>query len=197
MITAIMCLIAYLLGSISSAVLICRVLGIEDPRTQGSNNPGTTNVLRIGGKFAAALVLFFDIMKGTLPVWSAYFLGVEPLGLGLVAVAACLGHIFPVFFNFQGGKAVATAFGALIPIGESLALLLIATWLATAVITRYASLAAILTVSLAPIYTYFIKPLYTIPVALLSIVIILRHKANLVRLWQGTEPKVGKKKANL
>ncbi|MDU3048711.1 MAG: glycerol-3-phosphate 1-O-acyltransferase PlsY [Escherichia coli] len=101
-----MILIAYLCGSISSAILVCRLCGLPDPRTSGSGNPGATNVLRIGGKGAAVAVLIFDVLKGMLPVWGAYELGVSPFWLGLIAIAACLGHIWPVFFGFKGGKGV-------------------------------------------------------------------------------------------
>lgn len=103
-----MILFAYLCGSISSAILVCRIAGLPDPRESGSGNPGATNVLRIGGKGAAVAVLIFDILKGMLPVWGAYALGVTPFWLGLIAIAACLGHIWPVFFGFKGGKGVAT-----------------------------------------------------------------------------------------
>ena len=190
-----MLIFAYLFGSISSAVLISRVLSLPDPREFGSKNPGATNVLRLGGKLPAALVLIFDILKGTIPVWGAYFLKIEPLMLGLIGVAACLGHIYPIFFHFKGGKAVATAFGTLLPIGLSLAGLLIATWIAIVWLTRYSSLAALITVSLAPFYTWLIKPLYTVPVTMLAILIVFRHSANILRLIKGIEPKVGHKKS--
>ncbi|MEO2267187.1 glycerol-3-phosphate 1-O-acyltransferase PlsY [Pseudoalteromonas sp. YIC-656] len=194
MLAAFMCIFAYLLGSVSSAVLISHLFALPDPRQAGSKNPGATNVLRIGGKLPAAMVLAFDILKGTIPVWGAYFMGIDPIHLGLVAVSACLGHIFPLFFGFKGGKAVATAFGALLPIGLSLGGLLIVTWAVVVAITRYSSLAALVTVSLAPLYTWLIKPLYTFPVTFLTVLIIIRHHANIVRLLKGTEPKVGKKK---
>ena len=184
---------AYLVGSISSAIIVCRLFGKPDPRTQGSLNPGATNVLRIAGKVPAALVLVFDILKGTLSVWGAYFLGLEPIELGLVAVAVCLGHIFPLFFGFSGGKAVATAFGALLPIGLDLSLLLVAIWLAVLFCTNYSSLAAVITVSLAPFITWFIKAEYAVPVAMLALLIISRHKDNLIRLAKGQEPKIRQK----
>ena len=193
MLISLMCVCAYLLGSISSAILVCRLFKLPDPRFNGSNNPGATNVLRLGGKVPAAMVLVFDILKGTIPVWGAYFLHIEPVWLGAIAVSACLGHIYPVFFHFNGGKAVATAFGALLPIGASLAGLLIATWLVVLLVTRYSSLAAIITVAAAPLYTWWIKPLYTIPVSFLTIVIIIRHRGNIKRLLTGKEPRVGKK----
>lgn len=186
----IMMLAAYLLGSVSSAVLVSKLFRLPDPRLHGSGNPGATNVLRLGGKLPAILVLLFDILKGTIPVWGSYFLQIEPLYLGLIAIFACLGHIFPLFFGFKGGKAVATAFGAMMPIGLDLAGLLIASWLIIVALSGYSSLAAILTVTLAPLFTWFIKPLYTIPVLMLSILIIVRHRENIVRLWQGKESKV-------
>ncbi|MDP2716478.1 MULTISPECIES: glycerol-3-phosphate 1-O-acyltransferase PlsY [unclassified Rheinheimera] len=186
----IMMLAAYLLGSVSSAVLVSKLFRLPDPRLHGSCNPGATNVLRLGGKLPAILVLLFDILKGTIPVWGSYFLKIEPLFLGLIAICACVGHIFPLFFGFKGGKAVATAFGAMMPIGLDLAGLLIASWLIIVALSGYSSLAAILTVSLAPLFTWFIKPLYTIPVLMLSILIIVRHRENIVRLWQGKESKV-------
>ena len=194
MLAALMCIFAYLLGSVSSAVLICHLFALPDPRQAGSKNPGATNVLRIGGKLPAILVLVFDILKGTIPVWSAYFMDIDPIHLGLVAVAACLGHIYPLFFGFKGGKAVATAFGALLPIGLSLGGLLILTWACIVALTRYSSLAALVTVSLAPLYTWWIKPLYTEPVLFLTVLIIFRHRTNIMRLLKGKEPKVGKKK---
>lgn len=190
----IMIISAYLLGSISSAVLICRLLRLPDPRGVGSNNPGATNVLRIGGKKAAAAVLLCDMLKGTIPVWAGYFLKIDPLILGLVAIAACLGHMYPIFFHFKGGKGVATALGAIAPIGLDLTAMIMATWLFVAVIFRYSSLAAIVTVLLAPLYTWLIKPQYTLPVAMLCCLIILRHHQNIKRLFAGTEPKVGEKK---
>ncbi|MGI5308985.1 glycerol-3-phosphate 1-O-acyltransferase PlsY [Rheinheimera sp. WS51] len=192
-----MLLSAYLCGSISSAVLVSQLFRLPDPRTHGSCNPGATNVLRLGGKFPASLVLVFDLLKGTIPVWGSYFLNIEPLYLGLIAVSACIGHIFPIFFNFQGGKAVATAFGAMLPIGLDLGGLLLASWMLLVGITGYSSLAAILTVSLAPLFTWFIKPLYTLPVSMLSVLIILRHHENIVRLWRGKESKVWDKSKRL
>lgn len=185
--------IAYLLGSLSSAVIISRLWGLPDPRHAGSNNPGATNVLRLGGRFPAALVLILDILKGTIPVYGSYFLGIEPLFLGMIAIAACLGHIFPLYFHFQGGKAVATAFGAMLPIGLDLAGLLILTWCAVVFVSGYSSLGALVAVGLAPLFTWFIKPLYTLPVAMLSVLIILRHRGNIVRLLTHQESKIWEK----
>ncbi|EWS99240.1 glycerol-3-phosphate acyltransferase [Pseudoalteromonas sp. SCSIO_11900] len=195
MLVILMFVLAYLLGSISSAILVSRLFKLPDPRTNGSNNPGATNVYRLGGALPACLVLIFDILKGTIPVWGAYFLKLEPLELGLIAVAACLGHMYPLFFSFKGGKAVATAFGSLLPIGLSLGGLLIGTWLIIVAITRYSSLAALVAVTLAPLYTWWIKPLYTLPVTFITLLIIIRHRTNIVRLFKGEEPKVGTKQA--
>lgn len=189
-ITIAMILLAYLVGAISSAILICRLLDLPDPRSTGSKNPGATNVLRISNKATAASVLIFDVLKGTLPVWGAYFLGVEPIWLGVIGVAACLGHMYPVFFGFQGGKAVATAFGVLLPIGIDLGILLLLTWVIVAKSSRYSSLAAIVTVSLAPLYVWLLKPTYVYPVFMLSGLIIFRHKDNILRLIKGTETKI-------
>lgn len=187
-----MIIVAYLVGSISSAILICRVLDLPDPRTTGSNNPGATNVLRISNKTTAATVLLLDVLKGVLPVWGSYFIGLDPISLGFVALAACLGHMYPIFFQFKGGKAVATAFGVLLPIGVDLGILLILTWVIVAKSSKYSSLAAIVTVSLAPLYTWLLKPSYVYPVLMLSALIIFRHKDNIVRLIKGTEPKLSK-----
>lgn len=181
---------AYFFGSISSAILICKLRGLPDPRTQGSKNPGATNVLRMSNKPTALAVLIFDVLKGAIPVYGAYKLGVEPLYLGFIAISACLGHMYPVFFNFKGGKAVATAFGALAPISWGFALALIVTWIFVAKTTRYSSLAAIVTVSLAPLYTWVLKPLYTNSVTMLAVLILFKHRDNIVRLLKGTEDKL-------
>ncbi|MHA2781685.1 glycerol-3-phosphate 1-O-acyltransferase PlsY [Vibrio harveyi] len=190
----IMTMAAYLLGSISSAVLICRLLRLPDPRKVGSNNPGATNVLRIGGKGAAAAVLLFDMLKGTIPVWSGYFLGIDPIILGVIAIAACLGHMYPIFFHFKGGKGVATALGAIAPIGLDLTGLVMLTWLSVALLFRYSSLAALVTVLVMPFYAWMFKPQYTLPVAMLCCLIVFKHHQNIRRLLSGEEPKIGEKK---
>ena len=188
--TLLMIAVAYLFGSLSSAVVISRLFGLPDPRTAGSKNPGATNVYRLGGRVPALLVLVMDILKGTIPVYGSYFLGIEPITLGLIAIFACLGHIFPLYFGFQGGKAVATAFGAMLPIGLDLAGLLILSWVIVVFLTGYSSLGALIAVSLAPLFTFLIKPLYTVPVAMLSLLIVARHKDNITRLLAGNESKV-------
>ncbi|QIZ78907.1 glycerol-3-phosphate 1-O-acyltransferase PlsY [Ferrimonas lipolytica] len=189
-----MAIAAYLLGSISSAVLICRVFRLPDPRHSGSGNPGATNVLRLGGKLPAILVLLCDILKGTIPVWGCYFLGLSPWALAAIGVAATLGHIYPIFFGFDGGKGVATALGAIAPIGWELLLALAITWLVVALITRYSSLAAIISCGLAPLFTFFFKAQYTGSVSVLIALILWRHRDNFIRLYKGTEPKLGTKR---
>ena len=172
--------------------MLCKLFNLPDPRTSGSNNRGATNVLRMSNKYLAASVLFFDILKGTIPVWGAYFLKIEPNHLGIIGIAACLGHMYPIFFGFRGGKAVATALGVMLPIGLSLAAMLMCTWILVVKITRYSSLAGIVTVSLAPFYTWLIKPIYALPVMMLSALIIIRHKDNIMRLLQGNENKISR-----
>ncbi|UVC28799.1 glycerol-3-phosphate 1-O-acyltransferase PlsY [Pantoea sp. SOD02] len=189
-----MIIFAYLCGSISSAILVCKLAGLPDPRSQGSGNPGATNVLRIGGKAAAAAVLIFDVAKGMLPVWIAYLLHVAPLYLGLTAIAACLGHIYPVFFRFRGGKGVATALGAIAPIGWDLTGLMTGTWLLTVLLSGYSSLGAIVSALIAPFYVWWFKPQFTFPVSMLSCLILLRHHDNIQRLWRGQENKIWKRK---
>lgn len=188
--TLLMISVAYLFGSLSSAVVICKAFALPDPRTAGSKNPGATNVYRIGGRIPGILVLVMDILKGTIPVYSSYFLGLEPITLGFIAVAACLGHIFPLYFGFQGGKAVATAFGAMLPIGLDLAGLLILSWIIVVFLSGYSSLGALIAVSLAPLFTWWIKPLYTMPVIMLSVLIIIRHHENIQRLINKAESKI-------
>ena len=170
-----MILLAYLCGSISSAILVCRIAGLPDPRNCGSGNPGATNVLRIGGKGAALTVLIFDVLKGMLPVWGAYALGLSPFWLGLVGIADCLGHIWPRFFHFHGGKGVATAFGAIAPIGLDLTGVMAGTWVLTILLSGYSSLGAIVSALVAPFYVWWFKPQYTFPVSMLSCLILLRH----------------------
>ncbi|OUY18741.1 acyl-phosphate--glycerol-3-phosphate O-acyltransferase [Yersinia pestis subsp. microtus bv. Altaica] len=185
-----MIIFAYLCGSISSAILVCRVARLPDPRTHGSGNPGATNVLRIGGRTAAVAVLLFDILKGMLPGWIAYLLHIPPLYFGLTAIAACLGHIYPVFFHFKGGKGVATAFGAIAPIGWDLTGLMTGTWLLTVLLSGYSSLGAIVSALIAPFYVWWFKPQFTFPVAMLSCLILMRHHDNIQRLWRGKEGKI-------
>lgn len=185
-----MILLAYLCGSISSAILACHIAGLPDPRESGSDNPGATNVLRIGGKGAAVAVLIFDVLKGMLPVWAAWALSMTPFWLGLIAIAACLGHIWPVFFKFRGGKGVATAFGAIAPIGWDLTGVMASTWLLSVLLSGYSSLGAIISALIAPFYVWWFRPQFTFPVAMLSCLMLMRHHDNIQRLWRGQETKI-------
>ncbi|MDO4430635.1 MAG: glycerol-3-phosphate 1-O-acyltransferase PlsY [Lonepinella koalarum] len=186
-------LFAYLLGSISSAVLICKALGLPDPRTEGSHNPGATNVFRLGGRWAALAVFVFDMLKGMLPVWAGYYLGLSQFELGMVALGACLGHIFPIFFQFKGGKGVATAFGAIAPIAWGVAGSVFGTWLFVFLVSGYSSLSAVLTALFTPFYVWWFKPEFTFPVSLVCCLLVYRHHANIQRLWRGQEDKVWSK----
>lgn len=188
------CIIAYLIGSISSAVLICKVFHLPDPRTQGSKNPGATNVLRFGGKKAAVLTLLGDVLKGVIPVLIGRAIGFNALSLALIALAAFIGHLYPVFFRFAGGKGVATAFGCIIALSWPAGILLALVWLITAGIFRYSSLAALVAAISAPfIVWYFSSEAYAFSIAVMSIFLIYRHKQNIKNLITHQEKKIGKK----
>lgn len=188
--------LAYLMGSVSSAVVVCRAMGLPDPRAEGSKNPGATNVLRIGGKKAAAITLFGDVLKGVLPVVLGKALGVEPMLLAMIGLAAFLGHLFPVFFGFQGGKGVATAVGVLAAFSWQVGLALLGTWLAMAAISRISSLSALTASVLAPFYVWWLSGdmAMTATAGLLSVLLVWRHKGNIQRILSGTESRIGQKK---
>jgi acyl phosphate:glycerol-3-phosphate acyltransferase len=188
--TLIFSVLAYFIGALNGAILLCRLKGWPDPRSHGSKNPGTTNILRMHHAQAASLVLIFDLLKGTLPVYLAYFIGFPPIAIGFIGIAICLGHIFPPYYGFKGGKAVATGLGILLPLGMNMTGLIVITWLLTLAISGYASLAAIVTAIAAPVYIHFIKPEFTLPVLMLSCLIILRHLSNIRRLLTGKEKKI-------
>lgn len=179
----------YLLGSISSAIIVCRVMGLPDPRQEGSGNPGATNVMRIGGKKAAAITLAGDMLKGLLPVLVAQFLGASLPVLALVALAAFLGHLFPLFFAFQGGKGVATSWGVLLGVSWPVGLLVLATWMVVYKIFKISSLSALVAACLTPVYVWLALP--SLPVVLvfitISVLLIWRHKTNIQRLIAGEE----------
>jgi glycerol-3-phosphate acyltransferase PlsY len=187
-------LMSYLIGSLSSAIIICKLLNLPDPRTQGSGNPGATNVLRIGGKKAAIATLIGDVVKGFIPVLIAQWFDLSTFGLSLVAFAAFLGHLFPIFFQFKGGKGVATAFGCILALAWPVGIALAVTWLIIAIIFRYSSLAALITAALAPIYTWFFTHQfdYAGAVLIMSIILIYRHRTNIQNLRSGKEKKIGK-----
>ena len=188
-------LAAYLLGSVSSAILISRLLGLPDPRTEGSRNPGATNVLRLGSKPGAVLTLAGDIAKGVLPVLATRWILDEPVLLALAALGAFLGHLFPVYFRFEGGKGVATALGVLAAIDWQLASILIATWLVVAAVFRYSSLAALVTAAAAPVYAFWLtgEPVFVALGVVLAALLFFRHSENIRRLLCGNESKIGKK----
>jgi len=188
--TLLFIVIAYFVGALNGAILLCQIKGWPDPRLHGSKNPGATNILRLHHAQAASLVLIFDLLKGSLPVYLAYLLAIPPFAIGFIAIACCLGHIFPPYFGFKGGKAVATGLGTLLPLGMDMTGLLVLTWLITIAISGYASLAAIITAIAAPIFIEFIKPEFTLPVLMLSCLIILRHISNIHRLISGKEKKI-------
>ena len=204
MATAVFILVAYLIGSLSFAVIVSRAFGLPDPRSYGSGNPGATNVLRTGKKLAALLTLIGDGGKG----WLAVFLaaryaasyGVDATGVAACAVAVFLGHIFPVFFRFRGGKGVSTAGGVLFAINPLLGLGTLATWIIVALFFRYSSLAAIVSAVFVPLYAFFMSLLgfelgLMLPaVILISALLVWRHKTNILKLVAGKERRIGEKR---
>ena len=184
---------AYLLGSVATAVVIARLSGLPDPRLHGSGNPGATNVLRLGGKQAAALTLLGDMAKGLIPVLTARALGVDNLIVAAAGCAALIGHIYPVFFRFRGGKGVATALGVLFGLSVWLGIVALTTWVVTAALSKISSLAALVAAATAPIVAFSL-PLPTswaTATLVLAILVIARHTRNIQRLLAGTEPKIG------
>ena len=194
-------LLAYLLGSLSFAVIVSRVMGLKDPRTYGSNNPGATNVLRSGSKKAAIATLLLDGLKGWLPVmlvkWFGNDFGLEGGTLAAVAFAAFLGHLFPVFFKFQGGKGVATAAGALLGIEWLLGLATLATWLIVAYFTRYSSVASMTSAAFAPLFylfgdraAWYAERSVLMAVFMMGLLLVTRHRENINKLVSGKESKL-------
>lgn len=192
-----LCLLSYLLGSLSSAIIICRLAGLPDPRLTGSKNPGTTNVLRLGGKTLALLTLLCDALKGTVPVLLGRVLMVHPITMGFMMLAVVVGHMYPIFHGFKGGKGVATAAGAILALCWPAGVLLILTWGLMAFVFKISSLAALTAAVLAPLYVGYAMGanqgfVFAGFVLLISILIIIRHKANIQRLLSAKEPKIGK-----
>lgn len=193
-------LLAYLIGSLSFAVIVSRVMGLDDPRSYGSGNPGATNVLRSGNKKAAALTLLLDAVKGLVPVALVMQFG-EPYGLdeqvaAWVGLAAFAGHVWPVFFRFQGGKGVATAAGVLLGLSPWLGLATLLTWLLIAYFFRYSSLAALVAAVFAPFYHALIwRPsMVTLALIVMAGLLLWRHSSNISKLLAGTESKIGQGK---
>ncbi|BCO32195.1 glycerol-3-phosphate acyltransferase [Thiohalobacter sp. COW1] len=189
---AVLIIVAYLLGSLSTAVIVGRLLGAADPRTQGSGNPGATNMLRVAGKKAGVLTLLGDMLKGLVAVLIARAFTDEPAVLAAVMLAAFLGHLYPVFFGFKGGKGVATALGVLLGLSGWLGLAAILTWLTVAVITRISSLSALVTAAAAPLYTFYWlgEPALAGAVALMAVLLFWRHRGNIRNLMDGTEGRI-------
>lgn len=185
----------YLLGSLPFAVIVSRAFGLADPRSFGSKNPGATNVLRTGNKLAAVLTLLGDAMKGWLAMWLAQLAGADALGVAAAGIAAFLGHVFPVFLRFKGGKGVATAVGVLAGFSGLLALACVATWLTVAIVSRYSSLAALVAALVAPAAAWALVDQQTAQAVLvMSLLLVWRHKENIRKLMAGTESRIGLKK---
>lgn len=186
--------IAYFFGSLSSAVITSHLMGLPDPREQGSKNPGATNVLRLGGKKAAIITLLGDMLKGLLPLLLAKALGATPDVLAAVGLAAFVGHLYPVFFDFKGGKGAATAGGVFYGFSWLIGLAVMLTWIAVAFVTRISSLSALVASALAPVYIWFFlgSPELTIGAIVMGIVLFWRHKDNIQRILNGQESKIGR-----
>ncbi len=193
--TLVFVIIAYLVGSVCSAVIVAKLFHLPDPRLEGSKNPGATNMLRIAGKPYAILVLVGDMLKGTLPALLAHLVGLNAFCAGLVVIAAVLGHIYPVFLNFEGGKGVATTLGGLLGFEPKLGFFIILTWLITAFTSRISSLSAIVALTVLPLAVLFTMDRAAfLPFLALSILVIYQHRENIQRLLNKTEPKMNFKK---
>lgn len=189
-------LFGYLLGSVSTAIITCKLMGLPDPRSQGSRNPGATNVLRLGGKKAAAITLFGDMLKGLLPVLIALSLGMSDAVIAACGLAAFLGHLYPLYYGFQGGKGVATLLGVLLGMHWLLGLGTIGVWLGMAFSFRYSSLSALVAATASPLLAWFIthSPVISASIALMAVLLIWRHRSNIRNLLAGKEDKIGSRK---
>ncbi len=185
--------VAYLVGSVSSAVLISKAMGLPDPRMKGSKNPGATNVLRVGGKKAAIFTLLGDILKGWLPVMIGKALGISTGFLALVGLAVFLGHLYPVFFKFRGGKGVATALGVLLAIAWPVGLFVLITWLLVVLVSKISSLAALVAAVMSPLYMLYLSDVgvFVLMNILVSLLLFYRHRSNIKSLIAGTEERLG------
>lgn len=189
-------IIAYFVGSVSSAIITCKLLNKVDPRTVGSKNPGATNVLRHAGKKAAAFTLIGDILKGLLPVVIAQTLNLDWQWLGLIGLAAFLGHLYPIYYGFKGGKGVATALGVYLGLQPIVGVVVILTWLISALIFNISSLSALIATLLAPLYFFWVTdsmPLFII-LLIVTVFIYWRHRTNIVEIIDGTEDKISEEK---
>ncbi|MGF6646996.1 glycerol-3-phosphate acyltransferase PlsY [Paraburkholderia sp. GAS33] len=196
----IVAVVAYLIGSVSFAVIVSSVMGLADPRSYGSKNPGATNVLRSGNKTAAILTLIGDAFKGWLAVWLVSHFGarygLDDTAIALAAIAVFLGHLYPVFFRFKGGKGVATAAGVLLAINPVLGIATLLTWLIVAFFTRYSSLAALAAAVFAPLFDGFLfgANIIALSIVVMSSLLIWRHRGNIAKLMAGQESRIGDKK---
>ncbi len=188
--------LAYLTGSISSAVIVCRIMGLPDPRKFGSHNPGATNVLRLGGKKAAIFTLLGDMLKAIIPILIGYALDLHNRNLGWVGFMAFIGHLYPIYFRFKGGKGMATYFGALVALSPLLLAYCIVTWMVTAFFTRYASLASILSSFAVAAFGFYLDHRYFFPLFAMFLILTARHHRNIKNLWNGTERKITDKRSN-
>ncbi len=186
---------AYLLGSVCSAIIICKIMGLPDPRTLGSTNPGATNVLRIGGrsaKIAAAITLFGDSLKGFIPVFYAVMSGLEQQTIALIGIAAFLGHLYPLYYSFKGGKGVATAFGVILAISPWVALMILLIWLIIAFGFKVSSLSALIASVASPIVIWLVMQSteYLLMSLFISVLLFIRHRSNISNLFSGKESKI-------
>jgi len=191
MFSTILIILAYLIGSVPSAIIVCKAMGLTDPRSDGSKNPGTSNVLRMHGRKAAAITLAGDIMKGLIPVLIARVFNFHPLVTGIVAIAVVIGHAYPIFYKFKGGKGVATTVGVLFALSFYTGIMVCVTWIVVLFISRYASLASLVAAGAMPIYILlFANAAYFIPVLLIAILIFWVHSENIQRLKSKSETKI-------
>jgi len=186
--------LSYLIGSISTAIITCKIMGLEDPRKVGSNNPGATNVLRHGGKKAAIITLLGDMLKGLIPILIIIQLQADTLTVALVGLFALLGHIFPIYYGFKGGKGVATYYGVILGINWLVGLIALAIWLTMAALFKISSLSALVSIFLAPFVLWHFSQSaeLTGAAALMSIIVFWRHQSNIKHLIQGTEERIDK-----
>jgi len=185
---------AYLLGSLSSAIIVCKVMGYDDPRQGGSGNPGATNVKRLYGNKPAAIALVGDMLKGVLPVVAAHLLGLSSEAIILVGFAAFIGHLYPVFFGFHGGKGVATMLGVMFGLSLPIGLAVGATWLFIAKVLKISSASALVATALAPVYIYFLSGeiSWVVMTAVMTAILFWRHKGNIERMIKGEEDSIKK-----
>jgi len=188
-------IISYIIGSVNSSIVFSKIYKLPDPREYGSKNPGATNILRSGNKILALAIVIFDILKGFLPVVIAYYFLKEDLYVQIVGVIAVIGHIYPIFYKFKGGKGVATSFGSILAFDFILGLICLMTWLITSFLFRYSALSAIVSFTFLPIYTWLSYENYTITsiYLILAIVVIYKHETNIKNLLNNEETKIGSK----